>query len=697
MDPAPTDILALKTTDLTSDAQEVDDKALPDKEEPTLHGLQQQFEALDSKFKFVNTVFGPQLDSIAPNEGDSKKYTTLFYTASLQGMSREGLDFEHQRHTRFFNDAARLLGNLQEAFENLGAVRRAMKEHEDKAINSRKRIINMTESPTAKHLSTNVILQGQRAIAIAVDWETIISPRTNLEDSILMPIEVVCSDPGPAMFKSLRETSNHEVRGSPQADNVQEYNASVQSPDRTGHRGLPERIKILSSPLSAILVETGSDTTVFGKDDSTMMMRPYKHLINHEQRLRDKLSRLETSFAHLTQSSHQVEISTTLGSPSASTVSAIQIVESSMENAGHRSATLAGTGEKEQGAESKPILTTKHDGEHDGEENDEVPKEEFGSQSVTALLHLRCLMKFFDDIIKPRLDWIGSADCKAILFSDLWHFYKPGDKVVDQMESQAWTIVRVATPRHKVEDPWVRWYNRSIRSTRSDGEIVEADDEVAVTLHCAYIDFDGKQFGPVSMKFKIPEFTGVKEVRSLPLYPFRYAKDSDLRNSLIRRAKMLLDVTNFKPMYYAGPTLETGEEIDSQVVIDCNEALSHSEQRHFWQPAIKPITTVMEGKPDEDETCNALCCEGQAVYDDSWIDQTLSRNFVTEQISRGVPSLILSPMPLKEMEGAEQWLSDDEFVVMTYRVFGFVLRSRKWGEPVLLLQFASCGIALTMI
>lgn len=199
-------------------------------------------------------------------------------------------------------------------------------------------------------------------------------------------------------------------------------------------------------------------------------------------------------------------------------------------------------------------------------------------------------------------------------------------------------------------------------------------------LHCVYIDFDGKQFGPVSKKFKIPQFGELKDIRSLPVYPFRHAKNKHLQEDLIKRGKMLLDVAKFKPMYYMGLTLDTRDEIDSQVVVDFNEALADEKRRKKWEPIIGPVGTAPDDR--DDEPCMASCCDGQAVHDGEYIDSTLTENYVRSLIpktSLRAPSLLLSPRPLEDLGGVEG-LTEEELVVMTYRVFGFVLRSRKWGE-----------------
>lgn len=62
--------------------------------------------------------------------------------------------------------------------------------------------------------------------------------------------------------------------------------------------------------------------------------------------------------------------------------------------------------------------------------------------TIAALIHLRALMAFFDDWIKPKINYINNQ-CEQIWFNELWHLFKPGDEVLDQQEKQAYCIVCV--------------------------------------------------------------------------------------------------------------------------------------------------------------------------------------------------------------------------------------------------------------
>ncbi|KAK8029608.1 hypothetical protein PG993_010899 [Apiospora rasikravindrae] len=199
-------------------------------------------------------------------------------------------------------------------------------------------------------------------------------------------------------------------------------------------------------------------------------------------------------------------------------------------------------------------------------------------------------------------------------------------------------------------------------------------------VRCAFIDFNGKGFGPVSITFSIPPFGGLKDMDSLPIYPLRLSKAVGLRDSLIARGKMLLNIITLKPMYYTGDALHTGEEIDSQVIVDFSEALA-DEQRKQWTPRIASVYTSSD-VPEDD--CQYLCCAYTNVASGSQIDVYLADRSLDELVPSTPfrpPSLIPSPRSLDEIiPGTEDEPSDDEFLLMTYRAFAFVLRTRKWAQ-----------------
>lgn len=135
----------------------------------------------------------------------------------------------------------------------------------------------------------------------------------------------------------------------------------------------------------------------------------------------------------------------------------------------------------------------------------------------------------------------------------------------------------------------------------------------------------------------------------------------------------------------AGPTLVVRDEVESQVVVDFETAFSVEEQ-HDWKPELEIL--MSNGDDDEDErSCTADCCLEQNVHDDQYVDdkqqtEYIDRLFPSTGVLDGQSPVAVIPRLLDEIPTGpkgEPLVSDDDLLIMSYRVFGFVLRSRKWG------------------
>lgn len=470
----------------------------------------------------------------------------------------------------------------------------------------------------------DAFLKGERAKVMQTDWYTFLSHKRSPSECILAPIEIVCGEPDSRTIMQLSSS----------AGNFEETETVWQGVERvsslTGASGqaaeqqpLPERIRFISKCLTTIILSFDGD---IGRGYSLTLLRPYQSLVFYEWLFRDRLAALEKHSKDCGELDH---------------------------------------------SSFRP--------------ND--PLDEETSDSFEAMLHLRCLMEFIDGEIMPKHKYIRSPRCTSIHFHDLWHLFKPGDEIIQQDGKQALVVLQVQVPRHKIEEPWERWARCFVdgASGKSGGvgngdSDDHGDNEAPFKLHCAYVDFDGKNFGPVGRTFRIPPFDNLKTIKALPVYPLRYAEGTQTRQKLIKRGRMLLEVSNSKAMYYMGATLDKRDEIDSQVVIDFNEALSDKKRRMEWEPAIGNIDTTPgnRGSP-----CTAACCNSEVVHDGSSTDIDMTQEFIKSLLPDtplGQSSLILQPRSLAETLSSASKLSDTELLIMTNRVFGFVLRSRKWGK-----------------
>lgn len=314
-----------------------------------------------------------------------------------------------------------------------------------------------------------------------------------------------------------------------------------------------------------------------------------------------------------------------------------------------------------------------------------------------ALQEMLCLLSFIDNHIKKRKQYLTESLCRAVFFSDLPLLFNPGDTVIEPNEKQAYRVVGVTTTRHRVKKP-----NEDEADFWKDFSQAEYADN-PVLIHCVHVDFDGLSLGPVQTTFRISRFEGQKDVLSLPVYHFRYARDGDLRGKLIERGRTFLKLAAIKHMHHTGSTMGTREELDSQVVIDFDEAISRHPE---WKPELRPTTSGFHPESDKSTKsksggdksdrapgkrktkkpkimkCVKECCRAERSHDEEYVGERRAQEYVASHMGGSASTSVSVTMiirPLKGLNGHD-CLTDNDLLVVSYRVFGFALRSRKWCE-----------------
>ncbi|KAI0508927.1 hypothetical protein F5B22DRAFT_658720 [Xylaria bambusicola] len=484
-------------------------------------------------------------------------------------------------------------------------------------------------------LAAQMLEDGTPATTLRTPWEAFEArdPSTKVVDTIANPIELLIGEPEVAFFEFFdnfeRESDDQKLGPrSLSPKGVDDKTPSEEAP-------LPERVLIYSKELLSILSDIHKGS--MKADVTNSILRPFKMLVYYEKQIRDRAAALEAKFAHATNTG----------------------TEENPANTGNSEDDIAVNG-------SLAMASDQANRQSDGKD----------AGPLAALLHIRCLLEFLDKDIGAKKKHLRSTTCEKVTFSDIWYLFQPGEEVIDQDNKQAYRVLRVSTPKHRVISPFTMFH----KATSADAE------EKPAIIDCVYIDFDGEKLGPVTKSFSIPRFDQDKPVENLPIYPLRMVKGDDYRDRLIERGRMLWDVIKVKPMYYNGHTIDTKEEADSQVMIDFNEALIHARERNLeWTPKVETISASAEetraGKIES--SCRAACCRGQKVHDDSYVDNKQTEDFIKGLLSqtRGDRSpLIIYPRALREMLDSKSEPKPDELVVMCYRVFGFILRSQKWAQ-----------------
>ncbi|KAF7556377.1 hypothetical protein G7Z17_g1416 [Cylindrodendrum hubeiense] len=485
----------------------------------------------------------------------------------------------------------------------------------------------------------------------------------------------------------------------------------------SGQAPLPERIRIHSIAIRMIftkilkarnveVVSAGTDTVVF--------IRPYKALMYAEQELRKWCTALEKKFED-TSLRPQEDVNERL-STNNSTITTREKSDEEQSSEGENTS-------NENPEESKRIdeleeTRTDDDNTSVGSvDSDQSTSSSYldasdaATKSVIALEHLKCLIQFIDTNISPKLAYLQHDDCRTVFFSDLWHLFRPGMEVIGSDGKQAYRVVQVSSAAHRAYPAWQSLYY----AVADQGK---KRTKAAFSISCVYVDFDGKNLGPVTRNFDFKRFEGQRDIRSLDVYPLRFYRqsradpadaewkkvegntdhDQGFRQKLIRRGAKFLKVAGVKHMYYDGPTLETREEVESQVVIDFETAFSFEDEpsKHLEKPVLGVVVSNLPA-PEEDDSddegsggdCRGACCRDEPfVHNDTYVDEKQRADYINSLLPkataplRDAPSVAIIPRLLKEVLSGhtDSPITEDELVIMSYRVFGFVLRSRKWGK-----------------
>lgn len=147
------------------------------------------------------------------------------------------------------------------------------------------------------------------------------------------------------------------------------------------------------------------------------------------------------------------------------------------------------------------------------------------------------------------------------------------------------------------------------------------------------------------------------------------------------------------------------------MVVDFAEALNErreDERNKEWKPNVQLRLALEQGRSeneengrdprsrasrhvdsdDEDddnqgEDCTAECCSEDDVHNDSYVDRKQNEQFLTDMLADtddedSPASLAVAARVLQQDKTIA--VTDDDKVIMSYRVFGFVLRSRSWAK-----------------
>ncbi|EPE24107.1 P-loop containing nucleoside triphosphate hydrolase [Glarea lozoyensis ATCC 20868] len=292
-------------------------------------------------------------------------------------------------------------------------------------------------------------------------------------------------------------------------------------------------------------------------------------------------------------------------------------------------------------------------------------------------------------VIKVRKE-LKSGDREEVGFDDLAYMFEPGQYVVtSEDQSRMLRVFSVTGGRRLLNDKLksdsegnrddLLTAEKAITNFRS---LFQAEKYSPLAVDCYQFDFNGTFFGPVQTTFYIKKFDDIQNVRSQPVFPTNFLiKEDGLKSTLATRGKKFLELCSLDHVVhreYDGLSLDDPpEQIDSQVIVDFDMASRVAEPQQpkgsAWIPRLgldSPTKTDEREMDPKNENCvfrDCIFCYAPVLNDQS-DDQKRSKDFVLGT------SLLKGPA-IKAKD-----FCPEDMMLLSHRIFGFVLRSRKWAR-----------------
>ncbi|CAD6592878.1 MAG: hypothetical protein ASARMPRED_006768 [Alectoria sarmentosa] len=310
------------------------------------------------------------------------------------------------------------------------------------------------------------------------------------------------------------------------------------------------------------------------------------------------------------------------------------------------------------------------------------------SKATFLLQSWKTMIAVMDNDLRPKMELcsrISKKTLKEISYEDLGYLFKPGDVVLasEDQRLQALAVLATTGGRKLLHDSQVR---RPTGDEEPESFFHTSGGHSPFVVDCFYYDFDGTNFGAILRSITIPKYEGRTPVNRLAVYPESLSGDAnrDLKLVLAERGRKFVQLCSLSTIAhrtYTGRTLDDPpEEVDSQVIIDCHmAAIVPSDQRPDKAQWMPTLGMTQPTEPDEREVSEVHAdCHRQecGICNNPRTNYVFNhQKFARQQSKEYVTSEEIVNRPFGEGE-----LREHQFMLLPYRVFGFVLRSRKWAR-----------------
>jgi hypothetical protein len=221
-------------------------------------------------------------------------------------------------------------------------------------------------------------------------------------------------------------------------------------------------------------------------------------------------------------------------------------------------------------------------------------------------------------------------------------------------------------------------------------------------VRCHYVDYGGDSYGIVERGFHTPYFEGERDIRSLDIYPIRFAENHErVLEELHEQGKKFQTCLASKHLSYQGWTLtcdplgdrvpdskgdkmKNPEHIDSDVIVDFDEAFQTYPD---WKPKFIQPGRYSELYPAcsdfhpikqwSGRDRRKLVLEVEEFIQENEGANTWQRN---EYIEKDEFIISCKGQEGNEAEKKKQELRKEELILLPRRLFAYTLRDRKFAQ-----------------
>jgi Domain of unknown function (DUF7025) len=448
---------------------------------------------------------------------------------------------------------------------------------------------------------------------------------------------------------------------------------------------MPERIRINSQPLLAILADISSEKWTPGPK---VMLRPYKFLVAYETEIRDRFEFLKNLWGQRP-------------TPEDVTVSASSMTTYEPETLDDDLGLYEGS--LYQGRQSDVSSVLSHE---------RRARRVDLTTTYDAMEDLGCLIEFMDDELMPFVRRYVSGTYHKIHFRDLWYLYQPGEWVTlderrgsrfspdagpggDKPAGQPgnlgervagfWRVRKATGGRPKLSAP-----------TKDERNRCPSNQLTPLTVRCYRIDYDGDGFGPIWVDFDFQPWEGEKLIEQLEIVPVRYMKKArEKRELYVKRGIQFMELTVPQHRIHAGPLLDfhpsgrlfehvsPGQrDVYGSVIVDFKETARTNPNMVMklgWGDLLQNDSdlTLIEDYPLyvwEDRKAARWRETADEIYNESHIDEHLKYKHIRQD------RFLSRHENLRQGENIDgRDFGDDEYCLLPNRVCAYILQRRRFA------------------